>query len=216
LDIREEEMIEKASKIEDESFLIIEKSLKGIHPAEFLPVVKRVVHATGDFDYEEILKFHPLAIKEGIGAIRSGKDILVDVKMVEAGINKRILQRYGGRVICNIGEPDVMTMAKQQNMTRAEIAIEKSASEHEGIGIVAIGNAPTALLKSIELIERQIIKPALVVGVPVGFVKAEESKNILATKSYPFITCLGTKGGSSVAAAIINALLKMADTGLQS
>jgi len=202
-------MIEKALRIEEESFKIIERSLRGLHPGEFLPIVKRIVHATGDFDYENILRFHPQSVKEGVRAIRAGKDILVDVRMVESGVNRRALQEFGGRVICRINDHDVISLARTNNCTRSETAIEQAVSGTHNIGVVAIGNAPTALLKTMELIESRIFNPALVIGVPVGFVKAEESKDRLSTKPYPFITCLGTKGGSSVAAAIVNALILM-------
>jgi precorrin-8X/cobalt-precorrin-8 methylmutase len=204
-------MTQKGERIEEESFMIIERSLRRIHPEEFLPVVKRVIHATGDFEYETLLRFHPLAIRKGTEAIRTGRDILVDVKMVEAGINRKLLEKFGCRIICNINEPQVEVIASSLNMTKAEVAMERVVSKDHDIGIVVVGNAPTALLITMELIEKRLLCPELVVGVPVGFVKAVESKEALSRKPYPFITCLGNKGGSSVAAAIVNALIKLAN-----
>ena len=196
--------------IEGESFEIIRDALKDEHPPEQLPVILRVIHATGDFEFESILRFHPDAIKSGIKAIRAGKRILTDVRMVETGINRSLLNRYGCSTLCLISDEDVIRLAKQEGLTRAEVAVERAVQQFtDEIGIVAIGNAPTALLKTMQLIENGSFSPALVVGVPVGFVSASESKEELSRRPYPFITCLGTKGGSSVAVAIVNALLKM-------
>ncbi|MBF0319289.1 MAG: precorrin-8X methylmutase [Nitrospirae bacterium] len=179
-----------------------------------LPVVKRVIHATGDFDFEDILRFHPEAITSGIAAIRAGKDIFADVKMVEAGINKKALAQFGGRVVCYISDEDVVARAAEDKaLTRAECAVEKAflmKNNEINIGIAAIGNAPTALARLMDIIEDGVVNPGLIVGVPVGFVKAEESKADLANKSYPYITCAGKKGGSPIAAAIINAIIKLA------
>ncbi len=203
-------MTEKGIRIEEESFRIIERSLLGLHSEEFKPIVKRVIHATGDFEYESLLRFHPLAVRKGTEAIRAGRNILVDVKMVEAGINRKLLKKFGCRIICNINEPQVEVIASSLSRTRAEVAVERSASREHNIGIVVVGNAPTALLKTMELIDQGLLRVDLVVGVPVGFVKAVESKEALSRKPYPFITCLGNKGGSSVATAIMNALLNLA------
>lgn len=172
-------------------------------PASHRPIVRRVIHATGDFDFKSTMLFHPDAVRAGIDAIRSGKDILTDVEMVRAGINKKLI---AGRVLCGISEA-----APKEGSTRAEAAIE--AMLNDNIGIVAIGNAPTALFKCIELINAGRAHPALVVGVPVGFVRAVESKAMLASQSFPFITNMGRKGGSPVAAAIVNAIAKLAQEG---
>lgn len=198
--------------IEKRSFEIIseEADLSDL-PAEQLPVVKRVIHSTADFEFKKTLVFHPEAIKAGIAAIRAGRNILTDIEMVKAGINKKLLNRWGGRVICNISHEEVVRISEETGKTRSEIAMEKGLTEN--IGIIAIGNAPTALLKIIELFNSASV-PAplpLVVGVPVGFVKALESKALLATQQFPFITNLSRKGGTPVAVAIVNALLKMAD-----
>lgn len=195
--------------IEKRSFEIIadEEDLSGI-PPEQQPVVTRVIHATADFEFKKTLVFHPEAIAQGIAALRAGKDILTDVQMVRTGINKKLLSAWGGRVICNLPEKS-STTALPPGITRSEIGIERALKENNNIGIIAIGNAPTALLKTIELLNNSS-GSSLVVGVPVGFVKALESKSLLAAQSFPFITNLSRKGGSSVAVAIVNSLLKMA------
>jgi len=196
----------KGSEIEKRSFEIIASQMKKkTFPEQELPIVMRVIHATGDFDFEDNLRFHPEAIKAGIRALKDGKNILVDVNMVAAGINRRLLERWGGSIISTISE--VGDQAVEEGKTRAEAAIEKAIDEK--IGIVAIGNAPTALLKTMELIDEGRFKPDLVIGAPVGFVNAEESKDALSKKPYPFITSLGRKGGSPVAVAIVNGILRL-------
>jgi len=196
----------KGSEIEKRSFEIIASQMKKkTFPEQELPIVMRVIHATGDFDFEDNLRFHPEAIKAGIRALKDGKNILVDVNMVAAGINRRLLERWRGSIISTISE--VGDQAVEEGKTRAEAAIEKAIDEK--IGIVAIGNAPTALLKTMELIDEGRFKPDLVIGAPVGFVNAEESKDALSKKPYPFITSLGRKGGSPVAVAIVNGILRL-------
>ncbi|MBI5049484.1 MAG: precorrin-8X methylmutase [Nitrospirae bacterium] len=217
-------------EIEEKSLEIITKTIgeTNFTPLE-LPVVKRVIHATGDFDFTKNMRFHPDAVEAGIRAIKNGKDILVDVSMVEAGINKTLLQKWGGKVICNIQGAEHKTQNTdnpplsplnlrgdergviETHKTRAEIGIEIGLKENNNIGMVAIGNAPTALYRVMKLIRNTDFKPELVIGVPVGFVKAVESKEVLLHMKYPFITSLGRKGGSPVAVAIVNALLKIAE-----
>lgn len=197
-------------EIEERSFEIITEELGETNFRDIeLPIVKRVIHATGDFDFAKNMRFHPEAIEAGIKAIKNGKDILVDVAMVEAGINKKMLERYGGKVICKMQDIRYK-MQDLDNKTKTEIGIELAMKENNNIGIIAIGNAPTALYRTMKLIRNGALKPELVIGVPVGFVKAAESKEVLLYMKYPFITSLGRKGGSPVAAAIVNALLKMA------
>jgi precorrin-8X/cobalt-precorrin-8 methylmutase len=196
-------------EIEAESFRIIERELgpTGFSPEEFA-VVRRTIHATGDFNFAENLRFHPQAVTTGLAAIRAGKNILVDVNMAASGISAALLTRFGGRVICRVAEAETVAMAKQNDTTRSDAAMARSIADN--IGIVAIGNAPTALLKVMELIEQGLFAPDLVIGVPVGFVNASESKELLAQKDYPFITALGRKGGTPVAVAAVNALLRLA------
>ncbi len=196
--------------IEKQSFEIIsrEADLSGI-PAERAPIVKRVIHATADFDYASGLIFHPDAVRTGIAAIKAGCDILTDVEMVRTGISKRLLAPWGGSVSAAVSAAP--TDGERQRGTRAERGMEQALKEGRNIGIVAIGNAPTALLKAIEILS---IMPGasrpLVVGVPVGFVNAVESKALLSTQQFPFITNLSRKGGTPVAVAIVNALLRIA------
>jgi precorrin-8X/cobalt-precorrin-8 methylmutase len=201
-------------QIEERSFEIIAQEIDLSHvPPEQAAVVKRVIHATADFEFKRTLTFSAHAIKAGLDAIKAGKDILADVEMVRTGINKKLLGRWGGKVICAIADHDVAALSEKTGKTRAEIALEKGLAGD--VGIVAIGNAPTALLKAIEILgKRPAGSPApLVVGVPVGFVKALESKALLASQNFPFITNLSRKGGTPVAVAIVNALLKMAEGG---
>ena len=213
-------------EIETRSFEILseETDLRGISP-EHLPIVKRVIHATADFEFKNSLVFHPDAVAVGLAAIRQGKNILTDVEMVRTGINKRLLEKWGGKVVCNIQSTEDRGQSTDKR-TRSEIGIEKAFKEDNNIGIIAIGNAPTALLKTIELLTNSelLTQPALeclhrgnsellVVGVPVGFVKALESKALLSAQQFPFITNLSRKGGTPVAVAIVNALLKMAEEG---
>lgn len=202
--------------IEKRSFEIIaEDTDLSDFAEEELPVIKRVIHATGDYEFKRTLIFHPDAITTGIKAIKSGMDILTDVEMVKAGINKKLLGRWGGRVICLIQDPRCLK-EDRKNLTRSEKAIELALKENNNIGIIATGNAPTALLKTIEIFNNSsngASHSSLVVGVPVGFVKALESKVMLSKQNFPFITNLSRKGGTPVAVAIVNALLKMADEG---
>ncbi len=205
----------KPLEIEAESFRIIESEftkqtgrLITEYSREEFAIIRRVIHATGDFTFAANLRFHPQAIASGIAAIRAGKNVLTDVNMVAAGISSRLLHPFGGTIICRVGNTEVAAQASRFGRTRSETAM--AIAKDDNVGIIAIGNAPTALLATMELIEAEFLKPDLVVGVPVGFVNAAESKEILAQKQYPFITALGRKGGSPVAAAIINALLRLA------
>lgn len=197
-------------EIEAESFRMIAEEL-GPHnfDATTFKVVQRVIHATGDFSFAENLRFSNEAIERGISALQQGKNILTDVNMVATGISKPLLGQRGSTVVCNIADEQVKSAAIAANTTRAEMAIEQGMQDN--IGIVAIGNAPTALLKILKMLEgtAQENMP-LIVGVPVGFVNAAESKALLNQSNLHFITSLGRKGGSPVAAAIINALIRLA------
>ncbi|GFZ99174.1 precorrin-8X methylmutase [Paenibacillus marchantiophytorum] len=197
-------------EIEEKSFEMITEEL-GEHPytAEQYPVVQRVIHASADFELGRSLVFHPRAIEAGIAAIRAGKIVVADVQMVQVGISKPRIEQFGGDVRVYISDKDVMEEAKRLNTTRAIISIRKAIKEADG-GIYAIGNAPTALLELIRLVKEGIAKPGLIVGVPVGFVSAAESKDELAKLDIPFITNIGRKGGSPVAVAAVNALSIMA------
>jgi len=204
----------KPEDIEKRSFEIIseEDDFTDI-PSEQLPVIKRVIHATADFEFKKTMLFHPDAVSTGLKALKAGKDILTDVEMVRTGINKKLLSELGGKVICNIRNAGYETEDAEYK-TRAETGIESALRENNNIGIIAIGNAPTALLKTIEMLNLNPSSfshnPILVIGVPVGFVNALESKIYLSSQKFPFITNCSRKGGTPVAVAIVNALLKMA------
>ncbi len=200
----------KGLQIEKESMKIIAKEIGTTHfSAKELPIVYRVIHASADFDFKDTIRFHPQAIKNAMVAIHEGQDILVDVSMIEAGINKKMLKKFGIKVHIPIKLKETEELAAQKGWTRAKAAMNIGA-KLPNIGIVAIGNAPTALMEVINLIEKKLFFPKLVIGVPVGFVMAEESKQKLYDSNFPYITCLGRKGGSTIAVAIINALLKLA------
>ncbi len=196
------------AQIEDKSMEIISREL-GPHSYQDgqLPIVLRVIHATADFDFGKNLRFHPSAISSGIAALRAGKPILTDVAMVAAGISLRASSVSDIRVVTPISGEKCRKLAADRGITRAAAAMIIGARQSPGI--VAIGNAPTALLKVLDLIDRNDFAPDLIVGVPVGFVNAEESKELLASQAkIPYITALGRKGGSPVAAAIVNALIR--------
>ncbi len=197
--------------IEDDSFAIIDREA-GPHdfpPAEW-QVVRRVIHASADFEFKELMRFHPEAVRAGIAALRSGCPILVDVKMIAAGLNEERLASYGCTVRSFISDEEVIATAKSANTTRAIEAMRKA--ERLGIldgAIIAIGNAPTALLEAVRLAREAGARPALVIGVPVGFVSAAESKDAALTLPVPYIVALGRKGGSPIAVAILHALLML-------
>lgn len=193
-------------EIEKRSMEIIESGLpKGI-PEENKAVVKRVIHCTADFDYAENLAFSKDAVQKALSALKVGCDIITDTQMALAGINKAAASKLGCRIHCFMSDPDVAEKAKELGCTRAAISMEK-AKELDKPLIFVIGNAPTALLKLKEFIDAGEIAPLLVIGVPVGFVNVVESKNAIMETNVPYIISKGRKGGSNVAAAIVNALM---------
>lgn len=197
-------------EIEQLSFQMITEEL-GSHDfsTEQYPVVQRIIHASADFELGRSLVFHPQAMEAGIQAILAGQPVIADVRMVEAGIAKERLQRYGGEVRVHISDPDVIEAAREQGLTRAIVATRKACAEAPG-GIYVIGNAPTALLELIRLIQAGEARPGLVIGMPVGFVSAAESKEELRRLDVPYITNIGRKGGSTVVVAAVNALSLLA------
>ena len=201
----------KGQSIEDESMEIIEREV-GSHPYNGMewPIVRRVIHATADFDFagKNKIIFHKNAITSGISALKNNCNIIVDVNGVIGGLNKQNPKDFGNNIICNISDSDLAKRAKQENKTRAQMSMRVAALEMDG-GIVIVGNAPTALLEVIKMIREGVTLPALVVGIPVGFVSAAESKEDLQTVDVPFITNIGRKGGSSCAASVVNALYKL-------
>ena len=201
----------KPMDIEKRSFEIITGLLEGrvLDPENEL-VVKRVIHTTADFDYVDNLCFSEHAVTGGIEALRGGCDIVTDTQMARAGINKTVLARLGGQVHCFMSDQDVAEEARDRGVTRAAVSMERAA----GLGkpcVFAIGNAPTALLALHDLIAAGKAKPALIIGVPVGFVNVVESKERIMTAGVPYIVARGRKGGSNVAAAICNAMLYQID-----
>jgi len=201
----------KGQSIEDESMQIIENEI-GSHPynEQEWPIVRRIIHSTADFDFAHDNKiiFHKNAIQSGLDALKNGCSVIVDVNGIVGLMNKQNPKDFGNNVICNISEPSLIEAAKKENKTRAQMSMRIAKEDMNG-GIVVIGNAPTALLEVMEMVGEGITKPALVIGIPVGFVSAVESKEDLAKMDIPFITNQGRKGGSSCASAIVNALYKL-------
>ena len=205
----------KGQSIEDESMQIIENEI-GSHPynEQQWPIVRRIIHSTADFDFARDNKiiFHKTAVQSGLDALKNGCSIIVDVNGIIGLMNKQNPKDFGNNVICNISEPSLIEAAKKENKTRAQMSMRIAKEDMNG-GIVVIGNAPTALLEVMEMIKEGITKPALVIGIPVGFVSAVESKDELAKMDVPFITNQGRKGGSPCASAIVNALYKLVRQG---
>lgn len=173
-------------------------------------VVMRVIHATADFDFAESLGFSVHAVERGVAALRDGAHVVADTTMVAAGINKRVLARFGGVVHTFIGDADVAEEARRRGITRSAVSMERAA-QVEGPLVFAIGNAPTALVRLCDMVgEGRMRRPELVVGVPVGFVNVVESKELLVASGMEHIVARGRKGGSTVAVAIVNALLYLA------
>ena len=193
--------------IEERSMEIIGQELgERVFPADQLPVIKRVIHTSADFDYADNLVFSAGAVEQGVAAIKGGCTIVTDTQMAFSGVNKRVLEKFGGKAVCFMSDPDVAAEARERGETRATVSMERAA-ELEGPLVFAIGNAPTALVRLCQLIDEGKVNPALVIGVPVGFVNVVESKELMLTMDAPHIVARGRKGGSNVAAAICNALL---------
>lgn len=176
---------------------------------EQLNVVKRCVHTAADFDYVKNLKFTDKAISAAVQAIKDGCTIVTDTQMAYSGVNKRVLERFGSRAVCFMSDPDVAEEAKTRGETRATVSMER-ASAIEGKVILAVGNAPTALVRACTLMDEGKFSPVLIIGAPVGFVNVVESKELLCSTHCEYIAATGRKGGSNIAAAICNALIYMA------
>lgn len=200
----------KPQDIEKRSFEIITAELgEGTFPDGIAQVVKRVIHTTADFDYADNLVFSPDVIERAKAALLSGATVVTDTNMALSGISKPALARLGGSALCYMADPEVARIAAETGTTRAVASMHRAAQEHPG-AILAVGNAPTALLAIVEEIEAGL-RPALVIAVPVGFVNVVESKEALfaacAAHGVPAIAAMGRKGGSTVAAAVCNALV---------
>ncbi len=199
--------------IEKRSFEIIEGELRGrgvTLPADKASLIKRVIHTSADFEYADTLCFSEGVMEQALAALRAGASVITDTRMGYSGVNKRVLEKYGGQAYCFMGDEDVAETAKRNGTTRAVAAVDKAALM-EGPLIFAVGNAPTALIRLYELIMEGKLAPALVIGVPVGFVNVVQSKELIMETEIPYIVARGRKGGSNVAAAICNALLYMLD-----
>ncbi|MBQ9304864.1 precorrin-8X methylmutase [Butyrivibrio sp.] len=197
------------SEIEKRSFEIITKELEAMGkaiPDEEAPVTKRVIHTSADFDYADTLTYSENAIKIARDMIKNGAHIVTDTNMAMAGINKNRLSMYGGEVHCFMADESVAEIAKQRGVTRATVSMERAAELNVPI-IFAIGNAPTALISLYEMMEKGIYRPEFVIGVPVGFVNVVAAKELFLHSDVPYIINRGRKGGSNIAAAIVNALV---------
>lgn len=200
----------KPMEIEKRSFEIITEEL-GDTP--LMPgteaIVKRCIHTSADFDYARNLYFSEKAVDKALAALKKGACIVTDTQMAKAGINKRALARFGGEVYCFMADEDVADLAKKNGTTRATASMDKAAGLDRPL-IFAVGNAPTALVRLYELIEEGF-RPELIIGVPVGFVNVVQSKELIMKTDVPCIVARGRKGGSNIAACIVNALLYMLD-----
>lgn len=196
-------------EIEKRSFEIITEELirRDIRlPEEEKLITKRVIHTSADFDYADTLCYSKGSVEILKELIRNGAHIVTDTNMALAGINKKTLAKFGGEAHCFMADEDIALLAKRRNVTRAAVSMEKAAVIEKPV-IFAIGNAPTALIKLYEMIEKMNWRPAFIIGVPVGFVNVEEAKNLILKMDIPYIINRGRKGGSNIAAAICNAVL---------
>ena len=202
----------KPADIETRSFEIITSELgnRVLDPENEL-VIKRCIHTSADFDYADNLCFSEHAVSRTVEALKSGVSIVTDTNMAKAGINKRVLARFGGEVLNFMTDPDVAAEAKERGITRSAVCMERGAALGKPL-IYAVGNAPTALIRLYEMLEEgSMVTPALIVGVPVGFVNVVESKELILSRTdVPYIVARGRKGGSNIAACICNALLYLA------
>lgn len=206
------DFIKEPMAIENRSMELIAPHLEGLNLDErATKVYSRLIHASGDVGYAPITRVHPEAIDRAIEALKSGAHIYTDVEMVRTGINKKKLASFGGEVHCLVADADVAVRAKELGITRSMVAMRQFGKALDG-SIVAIGNAPTALFEVLRMVREEGVRPACIVGIPVGFVGAAESKAELAENGIvPYITVEGTKGGSPIAAAAVNALMYLID-----
>ncbi len=210
-----EQLTRAGQQIEHDSFAIVDAEA-GPHSysPEQWQVVRRIIHATADFEFNGLTRFHPQAIAAGLQAVARGAPIVADVEMICVGLSKPRLAHFGSSAHQFISDEDVIAQAKAENSTRAVQAMRKA--REQGLldgGIVAIGNAPTALLEVLRLIREQNVRPALIIGMPVGFVSAAESKELLSQlKDIPWIIVSGRKGGSTLVVAAIHAILALAES----
>ena len=206
------DFIKQPMDIENRSMEIIAPHLAGLNLNEAeTKVYSRMIHASGDVDYAKVIRLHPRAIEATQEALKRGANIFTDVEMVRTGINKKAFGRYGGKIECRVADPEIAEIAKREGITRSMAAMSAFGKELAG-SIVAIGNAPTALFEVLRLAEEENILPAVIIGIPVGFVGAADSKKLLAENTLvPYVTVEGTKGGSPIAASVVNAIMYLLD-----
>ena len=196
------------TEIERRSFEIIESELGKKVDDKLKPIIFRVIHATADFDFYDNLKFSENVVDTALNLLKSGAVIVTDTNMAKSGINKTALNKLGCEAVCFMSDEDVAKAAADSKTTRAAAAVDKAAKINKPV-IYVCGNAPTALIRLAEHIEAKTFVPKLVVAVPVGFVNVVQSKELIMNSGVPYIAACGRKGGSTVAAAICNALLYM-------
>lgn len=206
------DFIKQPMDIENKSMEIIAPHLAGLNLSEAeTKVYSRMIHASGDVDYAQVIRLHPKAIEATQEALKRGANIYTDVEMVRTGINKKAFGRYGGKIECRVADPEIAEIAKREGITRSMAAMRAFGKELAG-SIIAIGNAPTALFEVLRLAEKENILPAVIIGIPVGFVGAADSKKLLAENTLvPYVTVEGTKGGSPIAASVVNAIMYLLD-----
>lgn len=206
------DFIKKPMEIENRSMEIIAPHLQGLNLSdEQVKVYSRIIHAAGDVEYAPIIRLHPNLIDAAKKALQAGCNIYTDVEMVRTGINKRKLASFGGQVFCKVSDPEIAKIAKEQGITRSMAAMRSFGQDMNG-AVIAIGNAPTALFEVLRMVKKENLRPAAIVGIPVGFVGAADSKADLAANNIvPYATVEGTKGGSPIAAAVVNAIMYIID-----
>jgi precorrin-8X/cobalt-precorrin-8 methylmutase len=209
-----EQLTEAGRRIEHDSFAIVDSEIDShAYDEEQWQVVRRMIHATADFEFNGLTHFHPKAVSDGVQALLNGASIVADVEMICVGLSKPRLNHFSVTTHHFIADEDVIAQAKLENTTRAVQAMRKANKKNILNGaIIAVGNAPTALIEVVRMIKEDGLKPALVVGMPVGFVSAAESKALLSeVKDIPWIVIEGRKGGSTLVVAAIHALLAVAE-----
>lgn len=206
------DFIKQPMDIENKSMEIIAPHLEGLNLSEAeTKVYSRMIHASGDVDYAQVIRVHPKAIEATQEALKRGANIYTDVEMVRTGINKKAFGRYGGKIECRVADPEIAEIAKREGITRSMAAMRTFGRDLAG-SIIAIGNAPTALFEVLRLAKEEKILPAVIIGIPVGFVGAADSKKLLAENTLvPYVTVEGTKGGSPIAASVVNAIMYLLD-----
>ena len=206
------DFIKQPMDIENKSMEIIAPHLAGLNLNEAeTKVYSRMIHASGDVDYAQVIRLHPKAIEATQEALKRGANIYTDVEMVRTGINKKAFGRYGGKIECRVADPEIAEIAKREGITRSMAAMRAFGKALAG-SIIVIGNAPTALFEVLRLAKEENILPAVIIGIPVGFVGAADSKKLLAENTLvPYVTVEGTKGGSPIAASVVNAIMYILD-----